>query len=98
MVGLFQRSFPTAIVGGHKAVRLEGRLTRYVPFIEELPEGEAPDYWVPMASLMTVFRPSVESFPKHHGYIRPDPERVAHWKRELDALGPEQKVGLHWKS
>lgn len=98
MVGLFQRSFPTAIVGGHKAVRLEGRLTRYVPFIEELPEDEAPDYWFPIASLMTVFRPSVESFPKHHGYIRPDPERVAHWKRELDALGPEQKVGLHWKS
>ena len=98
MAGLFQRSFPKAIVGGHKAVRLEGRLTRYVPFIEELPGDHAPDFWTPMASLMTVYRPSVDAFPKHDGYIRPDPGRVAHWKAELDKLGPEQKIGLHWKS
>jgi tetratricopeptide (TPR) repeat protein len=98
MTGLFQRSFPKAIVGGHKAVRLEGRLTRYVPFIEDLPEDQAPDFWVPMASLMAVYRPTAESFPKHEGYIRPDPERVAHWKAELEKLGPGLKVGLHWKS
>ncbi|MDY6924671.1 MAG: tetratricopeptide repeat protein [Pseudomonadota bacterium] len=98
MTGLFQRSFPTAIVGGHKAVRLEGRLTRYVPFIEDLPADEAPEFWTPMASLMTVYRPSVAAFPTHNGYIRPDPERVAHWKAELDRLGPALKIGLHWKS
>ena len=28
LVGLFQRAFPTAVVGGHRAVKLEGRLTR----------------------------------------------------------------------
>ncbi|MFN3931711.1 MAG: tetratricopeptide repeat protein [Brevundimonas sp.] len=98
MVDLFQRSFPKAIVGGHKAVRLEGRLTRYVPFIEKLPADEAPEFWFPMASLMGVYRPSVAAFPKHHGYIRPDPERVSHWKAELEKLGPGLKVGLHWKS
>lgn len=98
MVSLFQRSFPKAIVGGHRAVRLEGRLTRYVPFIEDLPEGEGPDYWVPIASLMAVYRPSVQAFPKHHGYITPDPERVARWSEELKALGPGLRIGLHWKS
>lgn len=98
MAGLFQRSFPRAIVCGHKAVRLEGRLTRYVPFVEALPESERPDYWTPIASLMAVYRPTVESFPQHDGYITADPERVAHWKGELEKLGPDLKVGLHWKS
>lgn len=98
MVGLFRRSYPQAVVGGHKAVRLEGRLTRYVPFIEDLPEGEGPDCWIPMGSLMAIYRPSVGSFPQHRGIIRPDPERVEHWQRELRGLGPELKIGLHWKS
>lgn len=98
MAGLFQRSFPRAIVCGHKAVRLEGRLTRYVPFVEDLPESERPDYWTPIASLMAVYRPTVESFPQHDGYITADPDRVAHWKGELEKLGPGLKVGLHWKS
>src|SRR5690606_14506650 len=99
MVGLYQRSFPRAIVGGHRAIRLEGRLTRYVPFIEEWAEaGEKIDAWTPIASLMAVYRPSVASFPAHEGYITPDPERVAHWKAELEKLGPGLKIGLHWKS
>ena len=98
MVGLFQRRWPGAIVGGHKAVRLEGRLTRYVPFVEDLPAGEGPDCWIPMGSLMAIYRRSIDSFPQHRGIIRPDPDRVTRWKRELDALGPELKIGLHWKS
>ena len=98
MVGLFQRHYPRAVVGAHKAVRLEGRLTRYIPFVEDLAEGQAPDCWIPMGSLMAVYRPTVDSFPQHNGVIRPDPDRVARWKRELEALGPELKIGLHWKS
>ena len=98
MVGLFQRHYPKAVVGAHKAVRLEGRLTRYIPFVEDLAEGQAPDCWIPMGSLMAVYRPTVDSFPQHNGVIRPDPDRVARWKRELEALGPELKIGLHWKS
>lgn len=99
LVGLYQRSFPQAIVGGHRAIRLEGRLTRYIPFIEERGEaGEKIDAWTPIASLMAVYRPSLASFPAHEGYITPDPERVAHWKAELEKLGPGLKVGLHWKS
>lgn len=96
MVGLFQRGFPKAIVGGHKAVRLEGRLTRYVPFTEDL--EPKLDHWVPIASLMAVYRPTIASFPAHHGYIKPDPEKVAYWKGELAKLPEGLKVGLHWKS
>lgn len=96
MVGLFQRGFPKAIVGGHKAVRLEGRLTRYVPFTEEL--EQKLDHWVPIASLMAVYRPTIESFPAHHGYVKPDPDKVEYWKGELAKLPAGLKVGLHWKS
>lgn len=96
MVGLFQRGFPKAIVGGHKAVRLEGRLTRYVPFAEEL--ETKLDYWVPIASLLAVYRPTLDSFPAHKGYVTPDPDKVAYWKAELAKLPEGLKVGLHWKS
>ena len=99
MVGLFQRAHPRAIVGGHRAVRLEGRLTRYMPFVEELSaSGQTMDAWIPIASLMAPYRPSVASFPPARQVIVPAPDRVAHWTAELQALGPGLKVGLHWKS
>ncbi|WP_298743671.1 tetratricopeptide repeat protein [uncultured Brevundimonas sp.] len=96
LIGLFQRAFPDAVVGGHRSVKLEGRITRYVPFAEELEGGV--DAWIPMASLMAVYRQSLESFPERRGYLVPDPGKVTFWKAELDRLGPGLKVGLHWKS
>jgi len=104
LVDLFQRSFPMAMVGMHKAVRLDGRLTRYVPFMEEVGEtpgtegGGKADVWVPMASLCAVYRQTISDFPDRDGYLVPDSEKVAHWKAELENLGPGFKVGLHWKS
>ncbi len=99
LVDLYQRSFPTAIVGGHRAVRIEGRLHRYCPFMEEVGarDGKA-DAWTPMASLCAVYRPALEAFPDRDGYLTPDPAKVARWKGELEALGSGFKVGLHWKS
>lgn len=98
LVGLFQRAFPTAIVGGHRAVKLEGRITRYVPFVEEMGADEGIDAWIPMASMLAVFRPSVASFPERRGYLPADPDKAAYWRGELEKLGPGLKVGLHWKS
>lgn len=97
LVDLFQRSFPQAIVGGHRAIKMEGRLYRYIPFMEG-DDAPSADAWVPMASLMPVFRPTVAAFPDRSGYLVADPARVAHWKAEVEALGPGLKVGLHWKS
>ncbi len=99
LVDLYQRSFPTALVGGHRAVRIEGRLTRYCPFMEDVGETDAKaDGWTPMASLSAVYRQDIAAFPDRDGYLTPDPDRVAHWKAELEKLGPGFKVGLHWKS
>ena len=96
LVGLFQRAFPAALVGAHRSVKLEGRITRYVPFVEEIEGGV--DAWIPMASLLAVYRRSIEAFPERRGYLVPDADKVAHWKAELEKLGPGLKVGLHWKS
>lgn len=99
LVDLYQRSFPTAVVGAHRAVRIEGRLTRYCPFMEQIGEDEGKaDCWVPMASLLTVYRQSLDAFPDRDGYLVPDPAKVARWQSELEALGPGLKIGLHWKS
>ena len=67
-----------------------------MPFAEALEGGV--DAWVPMASLLAVFRPTLGHFPERRGYLPADPERVARWKAELERLGPGLKVGLHWKS
>jgi tetratricopeptide (TPR) repeat protein len=103
LVDLYQRTFPTTVVGSHRAVRLDGRLTRFVPFMEEVAEAEGPDggkadHWVPMASLAALYRQDLSDFPDRDGYLVPDPVKVARWKKELEALGPGLKVGLHWKS
>ncbi|HRO33269.1 MAG TPA: flagellar protein FlbA [Brevundimonas sp.] len=100
LVDMYQRSFPRAVVGAHRAVRLEGRLTRFCPFMEDLAEAEGikADAWVPMASLLAQYRRSLADFPDTRGYLKADPARVAHWKSQLEALGPELKIGLHWKS
>ncbi|NBB52717.1 tetratricopeptide repeat protein [Rhizobium sp. CRIBSB] len=99
LIDLYQRSLPGAVVGGHRTVRLEGRLTRHVPFIEEMSaRGEPIDGWIPMATLMEKFRPALADFPDRDGYLTPDPAKVARWKSELEGLGPGLKVGLHWKS
>ncbi|MFN3536744.1 MAG: tetratricopeptide repeat protein [Brevundimonas sp.] len=95
LVSIFQRSFPQTVVGAHQAVRKAGQLIRFAPFMKD--QG-AVDGWLPLASLMAPFRPNVEAFPDHAGYITPDPERVARWRGELAALGEGFKVGLHWKS
>ena len=99
LVDLYQRTFPTAVVGGHRAVRIEGRLMRYCPFMEEVGERDGKaDVWIPMASLCAVYRQDLSDFPQRDGYLVPDPARVAHWTSELEKLGPGFKVGLHWKS
>ncbi len=49
-------------------------------------------------SLARWLRPSLESFPRHDGYLAPAPGRVAYWKKRLAALGPGPKVGFAWRS
>ena len=70
------------------------------PGIDHLvPQGKPlPDYDV-YCALMNVpglTATSVEAIPAEVPYIIPDPELVAHWKRELAGM-PGLKVGINWQ-
>jgi tetratricopeptide (TPR) repeat protein len=80
---LFRRSFPAARVFASDAV-------------DPAAVREA-DYEVQAGSLPGSFRRSETAFPRHAGYLRADPARVAAWRRRLDGLGGGVKVGLSWR-
>ena len=98
LVTLFQRSFPKAEVGtyddrtlvdadGNKALRL-------VPFASK---ENKPEMCAPMGSALQYYRKSLSDF-RHEVFLTPDAARVAEFKARLDAMGPEKKVGLCWRS
>lgn len=84
---LFTRSFPGA---------------RFHP-LEDLNTRERTDPGVPVdvysfaGSLPRHFRNGLQEFPAHNGYLKPDPQRVEHWRQRLAALGPGLKVGISWR-
>lgn len=56
------------------------------------------EYRINIGSLAKFFRRDKESFnsPVRGGYLKPYPERVMHWHKELQKLGPGLKVGISW--
>jgi tetratricopeptide (TPR) repeat protein len=94
LVSLFQRSFPTALVGPHETGRADHYDVRRATFIDE--ETDV-DMWAPLGSLLRQYRGEVAAFPNRRGYLKADPARVAHWRSELSHL-PGRKIGLLWKS
>nr|WP_299017885.1 tetratricopeptide repeat protein [uncultured Caulobacter sp.] len=95
LIPLFKRSFPNVEVTTHRTFQYEGRVYRTAPAIED---WERFDYWAPLGAFLPALRGSLDAFPKTTTYLKADPDRVAHWKSELDKLGPAPKVGLLWKS
>lgn len=61
---------------------------------KEFPET---DFFVHLADLPRRFRPNLESFPRHSGYLHPDPERVIYWREQLAARGPGPYLGISWR-
>jgi tetratricopeptide (TPR) repeat protein len=90
LVPLFARSFPMATVVAHRTRTQAGVTTRAA----ELP---APvDGWAPLGAPLRRYRRWSADFPSGP-YLKPDPDRVAHWRAAL-AARPGRKVGLLWKS
>ncbi len=85
--GLFARSFPTATVGGRRRADLGW-----------LAEAPPVDAYVMQGSLMRHFRPSLESFPDHGGYLLADTAARDRFADRLAALGPGLKVGISWRN
>ena len=88
LVALFRRSFPAARI--EASAPAEARAAS--------PAGaQAVDFQIPMGSLPGLFRKRWEEFPRHAGYLRAAPERVAYWRAKLAALGYGPKIGLSWR-
>ncbi len=87
LVALFARSFPHLDVRPSAGSARPEWLQEVGPVVAAIPAG----------SLMRLFRPDAASFPRHAGYLRADPGRVARWRERLDALGPGAKIGVSWQ-
>jgi tetratricopeptide (TPR) repeat protein len=85
--------------------RMMSLLARSFPKATLLPKPIAPDdpalrgidWQIPLGSLPQHLRQREESFPRHQGYLRPDPAAVATWRERLAALGEGLKVGISWR-
>ncbi len=51
-----------------------------------------------MGDLLPWLRQDFSRFPRHRGYLTPDPERRAALRAWLDGLGPGVKIGISWRA
>lgn len=96
LVKLFERSFPDFEIMPHATKGMHGGTLR-VP----KPRDGTLDYdcWMRMSTPLRLLRNNVEDFHQPEtGFLKADPERVAHWRAVLDDFGPGVKAGLLWKS
>jgi tetratricopeptide (TPR) repeat protein len=87
LAALCRRSFPQATVHGGRQSDGHAWLAGAGPIDLRIPAGSVPRY----------LRRTVADFPRHTGYLRAAPERVAAWRERLERLGPGRKVGLSWR-
>ncbi len=88
LVGVFQKSFPKAIV---TARSIDGSLS-------PVQQNTEIDYFIPMGSLPLILRQSTENYTNHLPHLKADPEQVLFWKKRIDALGAGLKIGISWKT
>lgn len=80
---LLQRSFPKA------TILRPGQLNDFSHF----------DYQFSFSDLGGIYRTSFDAFPKHSGYLTPDPAKVAELRKKYEALANGRKiVGISWNS
>lgn len=82
LVPLFTRSFPKVQVFSEKSDI----------------KAEDFDVQVPMGSLMKHFFHNKERHICSKPFLKPNPDRVLHWKERLKTLGDGPYIGLSWKS
>ena len=87
LVELFARSFPQAAFFPHHPD----------PRQDWADLGASPDCQTHLGSLPALFRKQWADFPRHAGYLKPDPARVAYWRERLAALGSGLKIGISWR-
>lgn len=94
LVPLFQRSFPGATVIPHRTQIIDGLLQRSFPDLQH----DAIDGWALMGDFLPLYRNTIKAFPTENSFLKPDPDRVVHWRQQMAGLSDKPKVGLLWKS
>lgn len=85
LTDLFARSFPEIAV-----------LPAKNPVYPSQPDTPI-DAWTPIGSLAAALRRHRADFPRHSGYLRPDPARADDFRGKLAALPGRYKVGISWR-
>jgi len=83
LVSLYQRSFPQLAV---------------VPQRDPPADPKDFDCQAPLGSLGRWLRPTIESFPRHQGYLKPDLKRAEAYRARLKGDMSICLVGIAWKS
>lgn len=87
ILDLFRRSFRNCrVVGGNSQEDLDRTL-----------EANPCDVQIPIGSLPKFTRRSWYAFPRHGGYLLPDPDAAGRWADRLATLPGRLKVGLSWR-
>jgi Tfp pilus assembly protein PilF len=84
---LFRRSFPQASV--HGGSQFDG-----IDWLRMTPPADA---WIAAGSLPRLLRAELAAFPERRAYLFADAAAAAHWRSQLDALGPGAKIGVSWR-
>jgi tetratricopeptide (TPR) repeat protein len=95
LLGVFQRSFPTAQV---EPVRRSGDRFKPIQDYDWLPKSPPVDLAIESGSLFQHFRPNLASYEGARPYLTADETLVANWRERLDALSPGLKIGFTWRS
>lgn len=85
LLPIMERSFPDVECHGTRKMKERG-----------LPAPEQIEACIPIGSLPMFYRKTDKDFPNHNGYLKADPDKVAHYREKLEALGPGPYVGLAW--
>ena len=101
LVSLYQRRFPDATVDFHIDQFQQGYRYRYFPHVQKaMKEGELKiDYAIPVASSAKFDWVATSEIKAHSaGFLKPDPEREAEFRKQMGAISNKPKVGLAWRS
>lgn len=84
---LFARSFPRAVFCPLADLHTTAQTNPGPEIAARVYAGSLPGF----------LRNDRRAFPEHNGYLKPDPQRTAHWRRRVEALGAGLKVGISWR-
>jgi len=93
---LFLRSFPGIELVPRQAFRFEGG--RVVFDYTRVRRECGISHYIHAGSLPGLYRADRDRPATRKSYLVADPVAVAAWRERLDALGPEPKVGICWRS